>query len=111
MTKGDIILIPFPFTDLSGTKNRPGLVLYVNNTDAIVSFISTQIKGKDDYDIILNPTKDNGLKKVSIVRLSKIATLNKGLIIGRLGSLNPTHLKEVDNKLINLLKLEKYFKD
>jgi len=39
MTKGDIVLITFPFTDLSGTKLRPAIVLF-QNVKSIKSFSS-----------------------------------------------------------------------
>ena len=44
MKKGDIVLIPFPFTDLTGTKNRPALILIDSDEDVTVSFITTQLK-------------------------------------------------------------------
>jgi mRNA interferase MazF len=110
MKKGDIVLIPFPFTDLSGSKNRPALILIAKKFDTTVSFISTQINWKEDTDILLNPKNENGLKKTSIIRLSKIATIDNDLILGRLGTLNVSQIKEIDNMLIILLRLQKYFK-
>jgi len=44
MKKGDIVLIPFPFTDLSGSKNRPALILHGNEQDVTVAFISSETK-------------------------------------------------------------------
>ena len=41
MKKGDIVLIPFPFTDLTGNKNRPALVLVESEEDITVCFITT----------------------------------------------------------------------
>ncbi len=70
MNKGDIVLIPFPFTDLAGSKNRPALVLVSGGTDIILAFISTQIKWIEDTDILLKPDNENGLKRESIIRLS-----------------------------------------
>jgi mRNA interferase MazF len=77
MTKGDIVLIPFPFTDLTGAKNRPALVLIETETDITVSFITTQLKWTEEHDVKLEPTPLNGLKKSSLVRLSKFATIDR----------------------------------
>ncbi|MBY5952806.1 MAG: type II toxin-antitoxin system PemK/MazF family toxin [Cyclobacteriaceae bacterium] len=106
MVKGDIVLVPFPFTDLSGTKKRPALVLFARNLDVTVSFISTQLQWKEDSDLLLNPNPFNGLKKASLLRTSKIATLDKSLVIGRLGSLSISEVKMLNKKLLSLFELE-----
>lgn len=67
MTKGDIVLIPFPFTDLTGIKNRPALILVETVSDITVSFITTQVKWQEDFDVRLEPAEENGLKKVSLI--------------------------------------------
>lgn len=105
MKKGEIVLIPFPFTDLTGNKLRPALILHESASDIIVSFITTQIQGKEKNDIILNPDNKTGIKKTSLVRLSKLATLDKDLVIGKIGSLNKSKLKEVDDKLIVIFNI------
>ena len=64
MKKGDIVLIPFPFTDLSGSKNRTALILIESNEDITVSFITTQVRWQENYDVILEPTLENGVKKI-----------------------------------------------
>lgn len=105
MKKGDIVLIPFPFTDLSGSKNRPALILVETVTDITVAFITTQTKWEEKYDLRIEPTKDNGLKKPSLVRLSKITTLDRELILGRLGILSIAELTKLNQNLMGLLKL------
>jgi mRNA interferase MazF len=84
MLKGDIVLITFPFTDLTGSKLRPAVILATNFEDITVAFISTQLYWKDVTDIILHPNIENGLKKESLIRVGKIATLDKGLAKGLL---------------------------
>lgn len=44
MAKGTIVLITFPFTDLSGSKNRPSVILSDNGRDVTAAFITTQLK-------------------------------------------------------------------
>ena len=63
MIKGDIVLIPFPFTDLSGSKNRPAVVLISNDEDVTICFITTQLKWKSKFDVNLKPSQVNSLKK------------------------------------------------
>ena len=62
MTKGDIILITFPFTDLSGSKLRPAVVLASTHLDFTVCFITTQIQWQEITDVLLLPNLINGLK-------------------------------------------------
>ena len=105
MKKGDIVLVPFPFTDLSGNKNRPALVLVNNESDITVVFISTQIHWKEESDILLHPNQINGLKKESLLRLSKIATLDKYLILGRLGEISENEIVDLNTRLKILFKI------
>jgi len=105
MPKGDIVLITFPFTDLSGTKLRPVVVLTDTTLDLTVCFITTQTQWQESTDVILLPNLSNRLKRQSLIRTSKIATLDRKLAKGLLGKLTPNELTELDNKLKLLFKL------
>lgn len=106
MQQGDIILIPFPFTDLTGSKKRPALILIVGILDITVSFISTKLHWQEPADILLYPNSINGLKKPSLVRIGKMATIDKSLVIGKLGSINETEISELHKKLIQLFDIK-----
>lgn len=106
MKKGDIVLIPFPFTDLTGTKNRPALILIDSDDDITVSFITTQLRWQENSDVRLEPSNQNRLKKTSLIRLSKITTIDKDLVIGKLGQLTDSEIEEVNQGLIDLLGLK-----
>jgi mRNA interferase MazF len=106
MNKGDIVLIPFPFTDLSGNKNRPAIILITSDDDVTVCFITTQLKRQSVHDIPIQPSTFNGLKKPSLIRLNKIATIDKELIIGRLGVIDKKYINSLNNNLKRIFKLE-----
>jgi mRNA interferase MazF len=105
MNKGDIVLVPFPFSDLSGNKLRPSLIIIETEKDVTVAFITTQIQWKEATDMLLRPTNVNGLKKESLIRLSKLATIDKDIVAGRLGSITNEELNELNNNLKVILKL------
>lgn len=105
MKKGDIVLIPFPFTDLLGNKNRPAVILIDSEDDVTVCFITTQLKWQSGFDISIQPSDLNGLKKTSLVRLNKFATIDKDLIIGRLGILDDNTIDLSNRNLMEILKL------
>lgn len=105
MAKGDIVLITFPFTNLSGNKLRPAIVLTETNLDITVCFITSQINWQEQTDIVLFPNDQNGIKKQSLVRTSKIATIDKNLAQGLLGRLSANEITELNNKLKILFQL------
>ena len=105
MKKGDVILIPFPFTNLSGEKLRPALVLHVSFSDVTVAFITTQLGFREPINILIKPDPENGLRLDSVIILHKLATIAKELIEGRLGSISDDVLREVDQKLITIFKI------
>lgn len=106
MTKGDIVLVKFPFTDLSGSKLRPALVLISGRSDITVAFVTTNFKDIGANDLMLSPNSINGLKKDSLLKLNKIATLDLDLVAGKIGNLDESELKEVDKKLVAVFKIK-----
>lgn len=85
---GSIVLARFPFTDISGAKRRPALVLSRDNdrrADVVVCFITSAPRTGPDT-AMLDPEPGTGLKIRSAVRFDKLATLEKSVIAGRLGT-------------------------
>jgi len=105
MKKGDIVLIPFPFTDLTGAKTRPALVLAVDELDVTVAFVTTQFKWQESWDVKIEPDTENGLKQASLIKLSKLATLSRDLMLGRIGTISAEELRVVDSTLRKLFRL------
>lgn len=98
---GSIVLVPFPFTDLTSAKVRPALIISKDNQkmeDVIVCFISSKESSNKKHSIAIESTKDTGLKVRSVVRFDKIATLNKRVILGELGKTNDRFLKKHRSK-------------
>lgn len=105
MNKGDIILVSYPFTNLAGSKFRPAVILCDTPLDFTACFITTQIEKKEDSDIFIQANQTNGLKKNSLIRTSKIATIDKQLAKGLLGTLSLEQIDELNTQLRKLLKL------
>lgn len=105
MAKGNIVLITFPFTNLSGSKLRPAVILAETTHDFTVCFITTQLQWQEATDVELLPTSFNRLRKQSLIRTSKIATLDKALAKGLLGQLNANELSQLNTKLNILFQL------
>jgi mRNA interferase MazF len=108
--KGKIVLVPFPFTDLTAAKLRPALVIYEGEKDVVLSFISSKIPYKpSNVDIVLKEShtgfKKSGLKLDSVIKLDKIATVLKDLIMGELGELDDDLRFEVNGKLRNIFEI------
>lgn len=99
---GDVILVSFPFADQEKRKKRPALVVAdTGDRDLIVARITTQYCG-DEFNIAVVDWKDAGLLAASFVRVNKLATLEKNLVLQRLGTLRPEDLSHVNDGLRKL---------
>ncbi|MCF7905911.1 type II toxin-antitoxin system PemK/MazF family toxin [Candidatus Gracilibacteria bacterium] len=102
---GTVVLVPFPFTNLESTTVRPALIISQKNMgdDVILAFITSQ---KERKGIVIEEKSagfsKSGLKVASTVRLDKIATLNKKLILGELGFLPTPFLKTQKEKFLEV---------
>lgn len=93
---GAIVLVRFPFTDLTNAKLRPALVVSNKlsvHSDVVVCFMTSQ-KNEDIHSVFIKANSENGLKTDSMIRFDKIATLNKKVILGELGHLGAGNLKK-----------------
>jgi mRNA interferase MazF len=91
---GDIVLLKFPFKDGKTFKRRPALIINdFEDGDIIVCRITTQIY-KTKNDIYVDEWEKSGLKLPSVIRVHKIATLEKDMVELIMGQIeNPTKEK------------------
>ncbi len=84
---GEVILLLFPFSDTKTAKRRPALVIFdCGDEDVLVARISSQ-SAQSIYDVELSDWQAGGLLFPSVVRVHKLATVEKRLIERKLGKL------------------------
>ena len=92
---GTVVLLKFPFTDSISYKRRPALVIRdLEDGDIIVCRITSKIY-KSKYDIYLDDWSNFGLKLPSVVRVHKIATLEKDMVETIMGQIDKTVLSKI----------------
>jgi len=113
MTRGKVVLVPFPFDDLSATKVRPAVCLtdpIGMHRHVILAFISSRaLTDLLESDLVLDSKQANfvqtGLQVSSTLRLHRLMTVTTQLIRRELGELSPHMRDQVATKLHELFAL------
>jgi len=106
LVKGDVVVIPFPFSDLSTSKKRPALILANLQGDDI---LLCQITSQNSIEKTALPLKTedfiNGtLPSDSFIRPMRLFTADKTLIIRKAGTISIKLMDKVINNIISILK-------
>lgn len=111
MTPGAIVLVKFPFTHLLSTKKRPALVLvHTHHSTKVelvtVAMVTSKVDGiKLPGDVLMENWEKANLLHPSLVRLSKVATLETSLIEKELGTISENDKSSVRAMFKSLYKM------
>ena len=107
--RGSVVLIRYPFTDLTGAKVRPALVLtpddLLSRLDDVLCLFISAVMPEDllPTDFVLAPEHPSfpatGLQRRSVFRMHKLALLHKALVLRVLGEGEPSFMHEVNQRL------------
>jgi len=104
--KGDVVVIPFPFSDLSQSKRRPALVIApLQGDDVILCQLTSRTIG-DNYAIPVDD-KDfasGNLKQSGNIRPNRVFTADAHVILYRIGTIKREKLTEVIDRLVEIIK-------
>lgn len=106
LVRGDIVVVPFPFSDLSQEKRRPALVLAsFDNGDCILSQITSRPL-RDQYAVPVRNEDftEGGLRRESNVRPNRLFTANSEIILYRAGHLKTEKTTSVIARVVEILK-------
>ena len=104
--KGNVICVPFPFSDASATKRRPALIVAESDSNNIIVCPITSKPGRD-YEIKLED-QDFKVGKLNLspcyIRPNIIATVDKGNVIRNIGKLKYEKINQVIATIIEILQ-------
>jgi len=103
---GDVVVIPFPFSDLTGAKKRPALVIADAGGDDVIMCQITSRTIKDELAIAIDQGDfvQGGLNQPSNVRPNKVFTADKRIVLYRAGRITCQTLKKTVSSLIDILQ-------
>ena len=108
--RGDVVLVHFPFTDLRSTKLRPAIALAIHGEDLVVVGVFSNISPSPKACWLLIQEGQpafhrTGLKKTSVVKGEKVAVLHRSIVHSLIGSLHPSLLQAVVERVKAALQL------
>ena len=112
LSRGDVVLLAVPFTNLSQAKPRPALIVgRPSGDDIVVAFVTTRLESIDpEAEHLLEPSDSEfagtGLRSASRIRANEIATLHRDLARRRLGRIGPRTAAVVARSLRHVLELD-----
>jgi len=103
--KGDVVVAPFPFSDLSATKKRPALVVATLTGDDVILCQVTSQAVADTYAVPLadHDFTNGGLRQPSNIRPNRLFTAENSIILYRAGTISGAKIQEVVAKLVQIL--------
>ena len=106
---GDIVLVPFPFTDQSTTKKRPAVVINsvaysTERPDVIIMAITSQLRSENAFDVRVTDWQTANLLKPSAIK-PVVTTIEQRLVIKRLGTLTEIDRRNLKQGLTRILGL------
>jgi mRNA-degrading endonuclease toxin of MazEF toxin-antitoxin module len=104
--KGDVVVIPFPFSDLTQAKRRPALVVTALEGDDLLLCQITSQRVRDRYAISLEDQdfESGGLRQKSNIRPNRLFTADQRIILYKVGHLKADKLREVIRKSVEILQ-------
>jgi mRNA interferase MazF len=108
----DVLLIPFPFSDLSSSKKRPALVLsdseYNGSNEDVLCCMITSNPDKHDYDVYIDSCdmESGKLAMPSKVKPYRIFSVHKSIIVKTIGRLDRSKSKEVIKNIELIISLK-----
>lgn len=107
MKTGDVVIVSFPYTDSSSFKARPAVVVNLledNYNDVIICLVTSVVPVRlSTYEILLKPDNINNLKVVSIIKVARIATVERDKIKAVIGKLGKQQLEDFKAKFRSLV--------
>lgn len=108
--RGDVVLVPFPFSDLSATKVRPAVVASSNlyhqtQPDLILAAVTSKLEPSTPLDYVLAEWQKAGLRFPSAFKPA-LFTLDPNRVLFRVGALTFDDLSQVSERLRRILDLE-----
>jgi len=103
--KGDIVVIPFPFSDFTQSKRRPALVLATLKGDDLILCQITSKTISDSYSIPVDDSDflEGSLKQSSNVRPNRIFTVDTKIILYKIGTLKQEKHNKIIDRVIQIL--------
>ena len=103
--KGDVVVVPFPFSDLSQAKRRPAFVLAGLDGDDLILCQITSQSVRDSYAVTINDAdfETGGLKQSSNIRPNRLFTADSHIVLYKIGALNAGKISELVNAVVSII--------
>lgn len=104
--KGDVVVVPFPFSDLTSAKRRPALVLAALEGDDLILCQITSKSTRDSYAVSVEEAHftEGGLRQGSNIRPNRVFTADSHIVLYKIGHLKSDKLNEITEKVVYILR-------